>query len=1217
MDYKYILPNKIGFIDFIQNEYHPDKIDKYTEEYNKKYKQQIYMHQMLINKYMNINTPYRGLLLYHELGTGKTMTSIGILNQYLLNNKKIFVLLPASLRNNFIKELFVRSYFKKYSNNNTLWTKIEYNNNLNEIKTFFNEYTIKLKKNNYCWIANFNNKDKFNKTKLINIKYKDLSENDKEDVNLTINSIILNKINFIHYNGLTDKNIIKFKGNINIKELKNWLFEQTWYKIDIDNKKFIKEKYGINLNYFKNKYTWVPFYNYNKNYIEKVNYSDISNEINKKEINNIIDNILNKDNVMLFVDTFKPPNINIYKNYFDNSLIIIDEAHKFIRTISNESQISITLYNYLLNSNNSKFLLLSGTPIVNKVDEIIYLLNLLRGPIITYNINKKLTNIDNAYLKYIDFFDSNNKSSSITLLPYGYIRDPTNNNFIIKQKWINNNTDILNNIFKNENYKIKTYYTFPTNKKDIDNLLLYNNESFDNEDLIKRRIMGLISFVDYDKNKSNFPTQYPMKKIYIDMSDLQFNRFMKMREDEDKIEEVMKKKNKNNINIENQGVFKAFSRLTCNLAFPENIDRQFPKDLRLIKKLNGEDINNNKDYIKHISDIKTQFKSTNFTEEELNQISPKFIKIIKDINNLPGKILVYTQFRELEGVGLFTDFLNKYGYSEALLNKNNKLIDDNITTYKRYCVFDLDKEKANQQIKYFNNIKNNLNGENIKILIITESGSEGISLKAVRNVLIIEPHWNTSIIKQVIGRAVRNNSHIDLPPDERTVNSYMYLMQATPLQIKKNKTFQYKYKLMTTDQEILHKAEEKQKKIDKLLYIMKQSAFDCNILSKNNNFSDCYKWPFNIDKKLFAYTPNFYDENFNTIFNNNTVNKKIKPIVVIRKKDNYKFIKYKNKYYDYFAYINSNQLIPINFNLFDKNKLLNYKNTSNQSTQSTQSTQSSNDSSNDSSSDSSNDSSSDSSNNSSSDSSTDLSSDSINKSNDSSSELSNNSSDKIIDSNKIKITDPIITKEQLKQNKLLLNSKYNNKYIVEDVGSDGNCFYRAIYKVLNHTKNIFNFIDCFNKRSGWRTKKKITEDEFVFWIRKDFLAKKTLLGQDNGISLATFNFLSELDENLYKLYISENWFDYKNLKNNKPSNIKKFREIIAEYIGKVEDNATYACQYDIDLLTSYLNNCNIKFKISPETIFDGQLPPIDYNFKENYIYLYRINKNHYQAILLL
>ena len=52
---------------------------------------------------------------------------------------------------------------------------------------------------------------------------------------------------------------------------------------------------------------------------------------------------------------------------------------------------------------------------------------------------------------------------------------------------------------------------------------------------------------------------------------------------------IMRKKN--NISDENQGVFKAFSRLTCNLAFPQNIDREFPKDLRLIKKLNGEDIN--------------------------------------------------------------------------------------------------------------------------------------------------------------------------------------------------------------------------------------------------------------------------------------------------------------------------------------------------------------------------------------------------------------------------------------------------------------------------------------------------------------------------------------------------------------------------------------------------------------------------------------------------
>ena len=90
-----------------------------------------------------------------------------------------------------------------------------------------------------------------------------------------------------------------------------------------------------------------------------------------------------------------------------------------------------------------------------------------------------------------------------------------------------------------------------------------------------------------------------------------------------------------------------------------------------------------------------------YLHQQLNEISPKFIRIIADINNLPGKILVYTQFRELEGVGLFTDFLNKKGYEEATLNKNNKLINDNINTFKRYMIFDLDKDKANEILELY------------------------------------------------------------------------------------------------------------------------------------------------------------------------------------------------------------------------------------------------------------------------------------------------------------------------------------------------------------------------------------------------------------------------------------------------------------------------------------------------------------------------------------
>ena len=48
---------------------------------------------------------------------------------------------------------------------------------------------------------------------------------------------------------------------------------------------------------------------------------------------------------------------------------------------------------------------------------------------------------------------------------------------------------------------------------------------------------------------------------------------------------------------------------------------------------------------------------------------------------------------------------------------------------------------------------NNLYGEIIKVLMITASGAEGISLKNVRYVHITEPYWHPVRMQQVIGRA--------------------------------------------------------------------------------------------------------------------------------------------------------------------------------------------------------------------------------------------------------------------------------------------------------------------------------------------------------------------------------------------------------------------------------------------------------------------------------
>ena len=61
-------------------------------------------HQKIVRDYINLYTPYRGLLLFHGLGSGKTCSSIAIA-EGMKSSKQIIVMTPASLRRNYIEEL--------------------------------------------------------------------------------------------------------------------------------------------------------------------------------------------------------------------------------------------------------------------------------------------------------------------------------------------------------------------------------------------------------------------------------------------------------------------------------------------------------------------------------------------------------------------------------------------------------------------------------------------------------------------------------------------------------------------------------------------------------------------------------------------------------------------------------------------------------------------------------------------------------------------------------------------------------------------------------------------------------------------------------------------------------------------------------------------------------------------------------------------------------
>jgi superfamily II DNA or RNA helicase len=125
---------------------------------------------------------------------------------------------------------------------------------------------------------------------------------------------------------------------------------------------------------------------------------------------------------------------------------------------------------------------------------------------------------------------------------------------------------------------------------------------------------------------------------------------------------------------------------------------------------------------------------------------------------------------------MFKVYLDFFGYSSISVNDNIDSIDKKKNGF-RYCEFhggiDRDLREKNKQLF---NTKENKVGDIIKIIMISPAGAEGINLRNCRQVHILEPYWNEGRIEQVIGRAIRQCHHVDLPMSERTVDVFRYKM---------------------------------------------------------------------------------------------------------------------------------------------------------------------------------------------------------------------------------------------------------------------------------------------------------------------------------------------------------------------------------------------------------------------------------------------------------
>ena len=148
----------------------------------------------------------------------------------------------------------------------------------------------------------------------------------------------------------------------------------------------------------------------------------------------------------------------------------------------------------------------------------------------------------------------------------------------------------------------------------------------------------------------------------------------------------------------------------------------------------------------------------------VNKAGPGYYSM-KINNALPvlkkGKSVIYTNWIEF-GIGPITDAL-----------KENKI---------SYRVFSGEIDIADRQ-----GIVNDFNKDKFQVLVLTKAGGEGLDLKGVQSVVVVDPTWNDAGLQQIIGRAIRYKSHAHLPKAQQKVDVYFMVLTA-PEKIAKSQT---------------------------------------------------------------------------------------------------------------------------------------------------------------------------------------------------------------------------------------------------------------------------------------------------------------------------------------------------------------------------------------------------------------------------------------------
>jgi hypothetical protein len=834
----FVLPNRKAFADYITRIFlkyrkeDRDPLDAEDKDVDLCTKQastrELFPYQKLIRDYLLIETPYRGILLYHGLGSGKTCTSIAVA-QSLMSYKTIWVLTPASLRENYKSELRKCGapvyVLEQHWREKSLSDQSRAEAKAVGISDGFMDRTGKF----FVTVAGETP------------NFKDLPKTAQDIINGQIEDIIAQRFKFINYNGLNSKNID----------------------------------------------TYVP----------------------------------------KAVEGVEPP------SPFNDSVVIIDEVHNLISRIVNSSDIARRLYDAIYRATDCKIVGLSGTPVINRPNEIAYLMNLLRGPIERITIPfGKATSWDEEKMKTafkalpdVDTIEFNavKKHALLTRNPphFRTVYNEAGERVAVQYKqdipftplamdWVRTwekkfQADVGSEIAV-DRVTSEILECLPTKFEEFANLFL-DGLNIKNPLLFSKRIQGLVSYFK-GADERLIPKRVEDEKMLekVNMSSEQFVQYLDVR-----FQEIKQDARKALSMNDDGGSYRVISRLACNYAVP-------PELKKLTKEQEGgiteEKVQEKPEILAALRAQSTKY----LTAKALETYSPKLLRMLTNIEatrasggDVWPNQFIYSQYRQLEGLGVFAAILDTNGWQPyKITNKNGQWQEDEMQDKPAYAFFSGEEKEDQRELmrqiingRYESNfppsLKTSIEKRGKKLLCLlmaTSSGAEGITLANVRHVHIMEPHWTPARHDQVIGRAIRICSHASLPMDQRTVRVSFYLSVISPAQskgvegpnvvaVRKSDVELKRYEgeppvetFMSTDEYLYEKVFEKDKVNQRISILLKQSAVDCEVHRKLHSREkpqiSCMRFDTTSTGEDLAFKPNIKSDDFDETYLRNMTRKK-------------------------------------------------------------------------------------------------------------------------------------------------------------------------------------------------------------------------------------------------------------------------------------------------------------------------------------------------------